>query len=138
MRTVSSLFVLALLAGLMGPAQAQSPFGTPRPDLGKQPECTKDYRQTLDLQVAALEKLKSAAPQMVGQVCSLIERGSEWVGGELSDGARQRIKGLLGFDVDLRFIKTQCRVGQGNLDRELVTELGFLKSEQLRCAETTI
>lgn len=138
MRTVLSPFVLALLAGLIGPAQAQSSFGTPRPDLGKRPECTKDYRQTLDLQVAALEKLKSAAPEMVGQVCSMIERGSDWVGGELSDGTRQRIKGLLGFDVDLRFIKTQCRVGQGNLDRELVTELGFLKSEQLRCAETTI
>lgn len=138
MKTFASLFVVAVVAGLMGPAQAQSPFGVPRPDLGKQAECTKDYRQSLDLQVAALEKLKSAAPDMVGQVCTLIERGSDWLGGELSDGTRQRIKGLLGFDVDLRFIKTQCRVGQGNLDRELVTELGFLKSEQLRCSESTI
>ena len=58
------------------------------------------------------------------------------LGGELPDSTRQQLKGLLGFDVDLRFIKAQCRVGQGNLDRELTTQLGFLKSEIVRCNDS--
>lgn len=49
---------------------------------------------------------------------------------------RQQLKGLLGFDVDLRFIKTQCRVSQGNLDREVMSQIGFLKSELTRCNDT--
>jgi len=52
------------------------------------------------------------------------------------DGVRQQIKGLLGFDIDLRFIKTQCRVSQGNLDREVMSQIGFLKSELVRCSDT--
>ena len=55
------------------------------------------------------------------------------VGGELPDNMRKQIKGMLGFDIDLRFIKTQCRVGQGNLDREVMTLIGYLKSELSRC-----
>jgi hypothetical protein len=43
---------------------------------------------------------------------------------------------MLGFDVDLRFIKTQCRVSQGNLDREVMSQIGFLKSELIRCDGT--
>jgi hypothetical protein len=27
----------------------------------------------------------------------------------------------------------QCRVGQGDLERELMTRLGYLRSELLRC-----
>ena len=53
--------------------------------------------------------------------------------------ARQRTpadQGLLGFDIDLRFIKTQCRVSQGNLDREVMSQIGFLKSELVRCGDT--
>ena len=57
--------------------------------------------------------------------------GSDWLGGELPDSMRQQLKDVLGVDIDLRFIKTQCRIGQGNLDRELMTPLGFLKSELL-------
>lgn len=133
----AGLFALALAAVATAPASAQLPFG-PRADMGKPPVCTKDYKQTLDLQVAALEKFRTAAPQAVGQVCSLIESGSAWLDHELSDGTRQRIKGLLGVDIDLRFIQAQCRVSQGNLDRELMTELGFLKSEQVRCKDSAI
>jgi hypothetical protein len=72
----------------------------------------------------------------VGQVCSLIEMGSDWLGGELPEGVRKQLKDVLGVDIDLRFIKTQCRVGQGNLDRELLSQLGFLKSELVRCNDT--
>jgi len=66
----------------------------------------------------------------------MIEQGSALIGGELPDSVRQHLKGLLGLDVDLRFIKTQCRIGQGNLDRELTTQLGFLKSEAVRCNDS--
>ena len=73
---------------------------------------------------------------MVGQICSLIEASSDLVGGELSEATRLRIKELLGVDVDLRFIKTQCRVGQGNFDREVMSQIGYLKSERMRCNDT--
>jgi hypothetical protein len=66
----------------------------------------------------------------------LIESGSAIVGGELPDGVRQQLKGLLGVDIDLRFIKTQCRVGQGNLDREVMSQIGFLRAELVRCNDT--
>jgi len=36
----------------------------------------------------------------------------------------------------LRFIKTQCRVSQGNLDREVMSQIGYLKSELMRCTTT--
>ena len=49
---------------------------------------------------------------------------------------RQQLKGMLGFDIDLRFIKAQCRVSQGNLDREMMSQIGFLKSELVRCDGT--
>ena len=66
----------------------------------------------------------------------MIESGSALLGGELPDNVRQQLKGLLGVDVDLRFIKTQCRVGQGNLDREVMSQIGFLKAELVRCGDT--
>jgi hypothetical protein len=62
--------------------------------------------------------------------------GSNWLGGELSDATRKQLKDTLGFDIDLRFIRTQCRVSQGNLDRELMTQIGYLKSELVRCNDT--
>ena len=68
----------------------------------------------------------------------MIEGGSALIGGELPDSVRKQLKGMLGVDIDLRYIKTQCRVSQGNLDREIMTEIGLLKSELLRCSSDTI
>jgi hypothetical protein len=134
----SSVLQLALLfAALAGPATAELPFGPrPLPESGVRPQCTKDYRASLEAQISVVEKMRNAGPEFVGEICSVIEQGSALLGGELPDGVRQQLKGLLGFDVDLRFIKTQCRVGQGNLDRELRTQLGFLKAEIVRCNDS--
>jgi hypothetical protein len=137
MRFPARLSVVVLLAALAGPATAQLPFGTPPlPESGVRNPCTKDYLQSLAAQVTVVEKMRTAGPQFVGQICHMIESGSALLGGELPDSTRQQLKGLLGFDIDLRFIKAQCRVGQGNLDRELTTQLGFLKSEIVRCNDS--
>jgi hypothetical protein len=130
---------LAMLVTLAGAAQAQVPFplpGQPQPDLFKRPRCTPAYVQSVEKEIASLEKFRTAAPEAVGHVCSLIEWGSDWVGGELSESTRKRLKDMLGFDIDLRFIRKQCRVGQGNLDRELMTRMGYLKAELVRCNDT--
>lgn len=140
MKCAQWIGALALTAILGGAAQAQLPIPLPGqppdPNLYKRPQCTADYRRSVEQQVAALEKLRSAAPEVVGQVCSLIEWGSDWLGGELSESTRKQLKDTLGFDVDLRFIRTQCRVGQGNIDRELMTRIGYLKAELVRCNDT--
>jgi hypothetical protein len=136
MKLVACLAMLMLVAGLAGPARAQFPFGAPGPEIGKMPQCSKDYRRSVEEQLQVLEKLRSAGPELVGQVCALIETASALIGGELPESARQQIKGLLGVDVDLRFIKMQCRVAQGNLDREMMTQVGFLKAELQRCVDT--
>jgi hypothetical protein len=131
--------ILVLVAGLAGSAAAQMPFpfgGPPLPEPGKMQKCTKDYVKSVDAQIAAMEKLRTSGPEFVGQICTLIESGSAIVGGELPDSVRQQLKGLLGVDIDLRFIKTQCRVSQGNLDREVMSHIGFLKSELVRCNDT--
>jgi hypothetical protein len=128
---------VALAAILAAPATAQLPFGTPPlPESGVRRQCNKDYLAALEAQAKAVAKLRSAGPQFVGEICSVIEQGSALFGGELPDGMRRQLKDLLGLDVDLRFIKTQCRIGQGNLDRELTTQLGFLKSEMIRCNDS--
>src|SRR5262245_25753938 len=134
----SSVFPVALLlVSLAGPATAQLPFGTtPLPESGVRRQCTKDYRASLQTQITLVQKMRAAGPEFVGEICSMIEQGSAFIGGELPDSVRQQLKELLGFDVDLRFIKTQCRIGQGNLDRELTTQLGFLKSEMVRCNDS--
>jgi len=133
----SVLQMALLLAPLAGPATAQLPFGpAPLPESGVRPQCTKDYRASLEAQISVVEKMRNAGPEFVGEICSVIEQGSALLGGELPDSVRQQLKGLLGFDVDLRFIKTQCRIGQGNLDRELRTQLGFLKAESVRCNDS--
>jgi hypothetical protein len=136
MKPVACLTMLMLVVGLSGPARAQFPFGAPRPEIGKMPQCTKDYRKSVDEQLQVLEKLRSAGPELVGQICALIETGSALIGDELPESTRQQLKGLLGVDVDLRLIKTQCRVAQGNLDREMMTEIGLLKAELQRCGDT--
>ena len=100
------------------------------------PQCNKDYLKGVQQQLDVMEKLRASGPEFVGQICTLIEGGSALIGGELPDSLRQQLKTTLGFDVDLRFIKTQCRVGQGNLEREFMTEIGRLKSELLRCNDT--
>ena len=139
MRLLPTMATLALAAGLSGSASAQMPFpfgGPQAPEPGKFAKCTKEYVKSVEEQVAAMEKLRASGPDLVGQVCTLIESGSAILGGELPDGIRQQLKGMLGFDIDLRFIRTQCRVSQGNLDRELMTQQGFLKSELVRCNDT--
>jgi hypothetical protein len=135
MQRFAGVLMLLAVALLAGPASAELPFSQ-RPEFGKQRQCTKDYQKSVEAYIAGLEKLRSAGPAFVGQVCTFIESGSDIVGGELSESTRKHIKSLLGIDIDLRFIKAQCRVSQGNLDRELMTELGFLKSELVRCNDT--
>jgi len=139
MKYLSPIAALVMAVGLAGTATAQLPFplpGQPQPDLGKKEQCTRDYLKSVERQIELIEKLRTSGPEAVGQVCSLIELGSALVGGELSDATRKQLKDMLGFDIDLRFIKAQCRVGQGNLDRELMTRLGFLRSELVRCNDT--
>ncbi len=136
MKFWTMMATFTVVAGLAGSAAAQMPLpfgGAPVPELGKTPKCTKDYVKSVEAQIAAMEKLRASGPAIVGQICSLIESGSAVVGGELSDETRQKLKGVLGFDVDLRFIKAQCRLSQGNLDREVMSQIGFLKSEMIRC-----
>jgi hypothetical protein len=136
MKLLAKMMALTIAVCLAGPAAAQMPppfGGTPLPEPGKRPQCTKDYIRSVEAQIAAMEKLRSSGPDFVGQICTLIESGSAIVGGELSEETRQRLKGILGIDIDLRLIKTQCRVSQGNLDREVTSQLGYLKSELMRC-----
>jgi hypothetical protein len=134
------LALVTVVAGAYGGAalaQMPFPFGGPQvPQPNQVRQCTKDYIKSVETQITALEKMRAAGPQFVGQVCSLIESGSTMLGGELPDTWRQQLKGLLGVDVDLRFIKTQCRVAQGNIDRELMTQLGSLRLELVRCNDT--
>jgi len=139
MRLLPTLATIALAAGLSGSATAQMPFpfgGPQAPEPGKFAKCTKEYVKSVEDQIAAMEKLRASGPEFVGQVCTLIESGSAIVGGELPDGIRQQLKGMLGFDIDLRFIKAQCRLSQGNLDREVMSQIGYLKSELVRCDGT--
>jgi hypothetical protein len=139
MPLLSRIAVIGLFAVVGGSAAAQLPFplpGQPEPDLSKRPQCTADYRKSVEQQIAVLDRLRAAGPEAVGQVCTLIEMGSDWLGGELSGTTRKRLKETFGFDIDLRFIKTQCRVSQGNLDRELMTQQGYLKAELVRCNDT--
>jgi hypothetical protein len=104
MKFLPSMAMLVLVAGLSGAAVAQMPFpfgGQPQPEPGKMPKCTKDYVKSVETQIAAMEKLRASGPELVGQICTLIESGSALLGGELPDSVRQQLKGLLGVDVDL-------------------------------------
>jgi hypothetical protein len=139
MRLLPAMAMIVAFSALSGSAGAQVPFpfgGPQRPENGKMPQCTKAYVKSVEDQIKSMEKLRATGPELVGQVCSLIESGSAWIGGELPDGIRKQIKDMLGVDVDLRFIKAQCRLGQGNLDREVMTEIGYLRSELARCNDT--
>jgi hypothetical protein len=139
MKAVHTIPMLMLVISLSSAAGAQLPFPLPNPsepDLSKKPQCTKEYTRSIETQITGFEKFRTAGPEFVGQICTLIETGSSWLGGELPDTTRHKLKDMLGFDIDLRFIKAQCRLGQGNLDRELMTHLGFLRSELVRCNDT--
>jgi hypothetical protein len=131
--------VLLLAAALGGTARAQLPFplpGEPGPDLSRRPACTSAYVRSIEQQVAAMRKLRSAGPEAVNRLCTLIELGGAWLGGELPEDLRGQLKGALGFDVDLQRMAAQCRAGQGMLERELIGRLGFLRSELVRCNDT--
>jgi hypothetical protein len=132
------LLPLLLTVGLCGAARAQFPlpFGGGPPESGIPPQCSKAYVKSIEEQIAGMERLRASGPALVGQVCALIEAGSDLLGGELSESTRQQLKDLLGVDVDLRFIKMQCRLGQGNLDREVMNQIGYLKSELMRCNDS--
>ena len=104
--------------------------------MSKRPQCTSAYVRSVERQVAAMQKLRSAGPGGGHRLCTLIELGSAWLGGELPEDLRRQLKDTLGFDVDLRRIAAQCRIGQGNLERELISRLGFLRSELVRCNDT--
>lgn len=131
--------LVALAASFGGAAQAQLPFplpGQPGPDWTNRPQCTAAYVRSIEQQVAAMEKLRTAGPEVMSQLCSLVELGSAWLGGELSDDRRRQLRDLLGFEVDLARMAAQCRIGQGNLERELISHLGYLRSELVRCNDT--
>ena len=130
------LMAMLLVLGLCCPARAQLPLPFGPPADGSLPQCTKEYVKGVAAELAGMEKLRSSGPAFVGRICALIEAGSDMLGGELPEGTRQQIKGLLGVDVVLRFIRTQCRLSQGNLDREVMSQIGYLKSELMRCNDT--
>ena len=65
MKFLTTMAALTVVAGLAGSAAAQMPFpfgGTPMPEPGKSPKCTKDYVKSVETQVAAMEKLRASAP----------------------------------------------------------------------------
>jgi hypothetical protein len=127
-----TLAALAVCAG--GTVQAQLPLpGQPEPDFKSRPQCTGAYVRSIEDQVAVMEKLRSAGPEAVGQLCALIEAGRTWLGRDLSEETRKRLKEMLGFEVDLARMAAQCRAGQGDLEHGLTGRLGYLRSELLRC-----
>jgi hypothetical protein len=114
---------LMLAATLSGTARADLPFplpGQPGPDLGKRPLCPGAYIRSLERQAAAMQSLRRTGPEALDRLCTLIELGGAF----------------LAFDTDLARIAAQCRIGQGSLERELVSRLGYLRSELLRCNDT--
>jgi hypothetical protein len=132
---IATLVALAASLGISAYAQMPLPFG-PEPNLSKRPQCTRDYVQSVRRLGDALEKLRTAGPEAVGQVCTMIEMGSTLFGGKLPDALRQELRNLLGHDVDLERLKTQCRAGQDGIARELTDGLARLKAELARCDDT--
>jgi hypothetical protein len=114
---------MLLAATFGGTALAELPFplpGQPGPDLGRRPPCTDPYRDSLERQLAVLQGLRRTGPEAMHRVCTLIELGSAF----------------LGLDADLARIARQCRIGQGDLERDPVSRLGYLRSELVRCNDT--
>jgi hypothetical protein len=131
------VMIVTLTTGLGAGAQAQLPFPfAPEPGSNGRPQCTRDYVRSVQTLVTGLEKLQAAGPETVGQLCALIEMGSAWLGGNLSDQARRELRDMLGVDVDLEVITAQCRAGQDNIAREISMKLRQLKAELARCDDT--
>jgi hypothetical protein len=126
--------VLAAAVSLEAGANAQPRLPPePEPAFSRRAQCTRDYVRSVEDQVATLEMLRTAGPAAVGRVCSMIEMGGAWLGDRMTDDLRRQLRSLLGVDVDLDRVAAQCRAGQDNLDRELMTKLAQLKAEILRC-----
>jgi hypothetical protein len=126
-------FALALSAT----AQAQLPFPfQPEPDFTNRPQCTKDYVRSVESLATALEKLRTGGPDALGRLCTLVEMGSAWLGGDLPADIRRELRGLLGVDVDLKHMTEQCRAGQDGIARELTIKLQQLRAELVRCEDT--
>jgi hypothetical protein len=66
--------------------------------MGK-PQCNKDYLKGVQQQLDVMEKLRASGPELVGQICTLIEGGSALIGGELPDSLRQATEEHAGLDV---------------------------------------
>jgi hypothetical protein len=67
-----------------------------------------------------MQSFRRTAPEALERLCTMVELG----------GA------VLGLDADLARMAIQCRIGQGNLERELVSRLGYLRAELVRCNDT--
>jgi hypothetical protein len=134
---IALVSIVALAAGLGAAAQAQLPFPSePGPDFSRPPQCSRDYVRSVETLVTALEKLRTAGPEAVGRLCTLVEMGRAWLGGELPEDVRRELRGMLGVDVDLERITQQCRAGQGGIEQELTGKLRQLRAELVRCDDT--
>jgi hypothetical protein len=140
MRMLFALFMtlfMTLAASLSTTVQAQLPFPfEPQPDFNRPRQCSRDYIRSVENLVTALEKLRTAGPEAVGRMCTLVEMGRAWLGGELPDDMRRELRGLLGVDVDLKRLSEQCRAGQDGIAQELATKLRQLRAEIVRCDDT--
>jgi hypothetical protein len=130
--------ILTLAAGLGTATQAQLPYPfTPgQPGYNGRPQCTKDYVRSVETQAEVLEKLRAAGPEAIDRLCTMIELGSAWLGGKLTEEAREELRKLLGVDVDLETITAQCRAGRDSIGQELTAMLQRLKAELARCDDT--
>lgn len=127
-------YVLLTSTCLAGMALAQSPFGGPQmPAPGQVQKCTPEYSKSVEAQIKSLEQWRTTAPETIGQICRLIDTAGAFLGEEIPEGIREQLKSTLGINVDMRFVRAQCRQSQGDLDRELTTQLGYLRSELERC-----
>jgi hypothetical protein len=136
MRTLYA-WIVALAASLGATAHAQLSFPfEPQPDFSRPQQCTRDYIRSVESLVTALEKLRTAGPEAIGRMCTLVEMGRAWLGGELPDDVRRELRGLLGVDVDLKRLAEQCRAGQDGIAQELVIKLRQLRAEMARCDDT--
>lgn len=129
--------LVVLTAGLGADARAQGPLPFwSEPDFAKRLHCARDYVRSVERQAAVLEKLRAAGPEAVGRLCTLIEAGGDWLGGELPDGVRQELRSRLGLDIDVERIMAQCRAGQDSLERDLAARLAEARAELVRCDGT--
>jgi hypothetical protein len=130
-----SITALAMSLGAAAHAQRPFPFDS-EPDFSRRAQCSRDYVRSVEQLVTALEKLRTSGPETVGRLCTLVEMGSAWLGGELPEDLRKELRSLLGFDVDLKRMTEQCRAGQDGLAHDLAGKIRELRAELVRCDET--